>query len=95
MPAGRPRIFTDEERLVRNAEARIVWRAANPELVKSYHRSYAAKEDVKVRKQNWAVENKLRINERRRQQYRLKKIPEGSPLGQSVPSEPTASEEAP
>ena len=82
MPAGRPKQFTDEERLVRNAQIRSDWRRNHPEKVKEYHAKYSLKPEVKERKHQWAIDNKEAINARRREIYRLKRIDEEPPIGQ-------------
>ena len=63
--------LTLEELSARHKAQQKAWREAHPDKVRAYHRKYAAKDDVKERKRDFERTNKERINERRRELYRL------------------------
>jgi len=88
MPAGRPRIYSDEERLIRNQQIRSQWRLDHPDKVRGYHAKYAAKPDVKERKRVWATANKDAVNARRRELYRLKQGNEDQPMEDQGTNDP-------
>jgi hypothetical protein len=64
--------LSPEELAVRHKAQQKVWREAHPDKVRAYHRKYAAKDDVKERKRDFERANRERINERRRELYRLR-----------------------
>lgn len=70
---GRPRIFTDEERLVRNKESQARWRddPVNREHKRAIGRAYKALTTTKERDREWYHKNKDAVNEHRRAKYRL------------------------
>ena len=63
--------LTQEELAARHKAQQKAWREAHPDNVRAYHRKYAAKDDVKERKRDFERTNRERINERRRELYRL------------------------
>jgi hypothetical protein len=67
--------LSPEELLIRHKAQQKAWREANPDLIKAYHRKYHAKPDVKERRARYGVENKERINARRREIYRERHPP--------------------
>ena len=64
--------LSPEELAVRHKAQQKAWREAYPDKVRAYHRKYAAKENVKERKRDFERANRERINERRREIYRLR-----------------------
>jgi hypothetical protein len=67
--------LSPEELCIRHKAQQKAWREANPDLIKAYHRKYHAKSDVKERRARYGVENKDRINTRRREIYRERHPP--------------------
>lgn len=58
-----------EELIARHKAQQKAWREAHPERVQAYHLKHQHSEEGKIRRKEWALKNKDRINERRRELY--------------------------
>jgi len=67
---GRPRIYSDEERVERMKFLRNRWMEAHREEHRAWDREYIQKPEVKQRRLQWARDNKEAINAKRRRRYR-------------------------
>ena len=71
-PVGRPRVLTDEQREANKKEAAKLWREANREHHRAWDREYNKLEKRIEGKKQWYWDNRARVNERKRELYRLK-----------------------
>lgn len=69
---GRPRVLSDEQRDFNRKEAGRKWRQLNKEHSKAWDREYNKLDARKEAKKQWYADNKIRVNERKRELYRLK-----------------------
>ena len=60
-----------EELAARAAAQRKAWKLNHPDRMREFYRKHASKPEVKLRKLQWAQDNKETINAQRRAKYRL------------------------
>ena len=91
---GRPRIFTDEQREANRKAALKKWRQENREHSRAWDREYNKLLTRKENKKQWYKENKDRINERKRELYKIKQEAASAPLENSADHSDTPLENA-
>ena len=61
--------LSPEELAARAKAQRKAWRLDHPDRMREFYRKHAAKPEVKIRKLQWARDNKDTINAQRRAKY--------------------------